>query len=75
MLAAALEYPNLLKTRLRLLVVLSVLQVRIVQHSFEIINLLTDSNPIQVLVDAIINRSPPCCTATVHYRQQVKIAL
>ena len=33
------------------------LQVRIVQHAFEIINLLTDSNPIQVLVDAIINRS------------------
>ena len=31
-------------------------QVRIVQHAFEIINLLTDSNPIQVVVDAIINR-------------------
>ena len=32
------------------------MQVRIVKHSFDIINLLTDSNPIQILVDAIINR-------------------
>ena len=31
---------------------------RIVQHAFEIINLLTDQNPIQVLVDAIINTGP-----------------
>lgn len=31
-------------------------QVRIVRHAFEIISLLTDQNPIQVLVDAIINR-------------------
>ncbi|KAF7725093.1 ribosomal protein S5 [Apophysomyces ossiformis] len=31
---------------------------RIVQHAFEIINLLTDLNPIQVLVDAIINTGP-----------------
>jgi hypothetical protein len=30
--------------------------VRIVRHAFDIINLLTDSNPIQILVDAIINR-------------------
>ena len=30
-------------------------QVRIVRHAFEIIALLTDQNPIQVLVDAIIN--------------------
>lgn len=29
--------------------------VRIVKHTFEIIHLLTDQNPIQVLVDAIIN--------------------
>ncbi|KAK9808062.1 hypothetical protein WJX73_000127 [Symbiochloris irregularis] len=34
------------------------LAVRIVQHAFEIINLLTDSNPIQVVVDAIINSGP-----------------
>ena len=34
------------------------LAVRIVQHAFEIINLLTDSNPLQVLVDAIINAGP-----------------
>lgn len=31
-------------------------QVRIVQHSMDIIHLLTDQNPIQVVVDAIINR-------------------
>lgn len=29
--------------------------VRIVKHAFEIIHLLTDSNPIQILVDAIVN--------------------
>ena len=29
--------------------------VRIVQHAFEIVHLLTDQNPIQVLVDAIIS--------------------
>ncbi|KAK0555200.1 ribosomal protein S5 [Tilletia horrida] len=32
--------------------------VRIVAHAFEIIHLLTDQNPIQVLVDAIINTGP-----------------
>ncbi|KAJ3218896.1 ribosomal protein S5 [Dinochytrium kinnereticum] len=32
--------------------------VRIVKHAFEIINLLTDQNPIQILVDAIINTGP-----------------
>ncbi len=32
--------------------------VRIVQHSFDIVHLLTDQNPIQVLVDAIINGGP-----------------
>mmetsp|Transcript_51749 Transcript_51749/g.127044 ORF Transcript_51749/g.127044 Transcript_51749/m.127044 type:complete len:207 (-) Transcript_51749:111-731(-) len=32
--------------------------VRIVQHAFEIVHLLTDQNPIQVLVDAIINSGP-----------------
>jgi small subunit ribosomal protein S5e len=32
--------------------------VRIVAHAFEIINLLTDLNPIQVLVDAIVNTGP-----------------
>ncbi|CDS02852.1 Putative 40S ribosomal protein S5 [Lichtheimia ramosa] len=31
---------------------------RIVQHAFEIIHLLTDQNPIQVMVDAIINTGP-----------------
>lgn len=31
-------------------------QVRIVKHAFEIISLVTDQNPIQVTVDAIINR-------------------
>ncbi|ORX89007.1 40S ribosomal protein S5 [Basidiobolus meristosporus CBS 931.73] len=32
--------------------------VRIVKHAFEIINLLTDQNPVQVLIDAIINSGP-----------------
>jgi small subunit ribosomal protein S5e len=32
--------------------------VRIVQHALEIIHLLTDQNPIQVVVDAIINSGP-----------------
>lgn len=32
--------------------------VRILKHTFEIIHLLTDQNPIQVLVDAIINTGP-----------------
>ena len=30
--------------------------VRIVKHAMEIIHLLTDQNPIQVIVDAVINR-------------------
>src|SRR4051794_4517368 len=32
--------------------------IRIVKHAFEIIHLLSDQNPIQVLVDAIINTGP-----------------
>jgi len=32
--------------------------VRIVQHAFEIIHLLTDENPLQVLINAIIQASP-----------------
>lgn len=35
------------------------MQVRIVRHAFDIVHLLTDSNPIQVLVDAVINRYTP----------------
>ncbi len=35
-----------------------VMAVRIVKHAFEIIHLLTDANPIQQLVDAVINSSP-----------------
>jgi len=35
-----------------------VMAVRIVKHAFEIIHLLTDKNPLQVLVDAIINAGP-----------------
>ncbi|KAK9809000.1 hypothetical protein WJX72_007659 [[Myrmecia] bisecta] len=34
------------------------LAVRIVRHAFDIVNLLTDQNPIQILVDAIINSGP-----------------
>ena len=33
-----------------------IMAVRIIKHAFEIIHLLTDQNPIQVLVDAIVNR-------------------
>merc|ERR1711934_1150890 len=32
--------------------------VRIVEHAFEIIHLLTDKNPIQVVVEAIVNSGP-----------------
>merc|ERR1712072_1393728 len=32
--------------------------VRIVQHALEIAHLMTDSNPVQVLVDAIVNTGP-----------------
>ena len=32
--------------------------VRIVKHAMEIIHLLTDQNPVQVVVDAIINAGP-----------------
>jgi len=32
--------------------------VRIVQHTLEIIHLLTDQNPIQIVVDAVINSGP-----------------
>jgi small subunit ribosomal protein S5e len=35
-----------------------VMAVRIVKHAFEIIHLLTDQNPIQVLVDAVVNTGP-----------------
>eukprot|EP00483_Globobulimina_turgida_P012303 UN12325 len=35
-----------------------VMAVRIIKHAFEIINLLTDKNPLQVLVDAVINAGP-----------------
>ncbi|KAJ3354190.1 ribosomal protein S5 [Allomyces javanicus] len=31
---------------------------RIVKHAFEIIHLLTDANPVQILVDAIVNTGP-----------------
>lgn len=34
------------------------LAVRIVKHAFEIINLLTGDNPLQILVNAIINSGP-----------------
>jgi small subunit ribosomal protein S5e len=35
-----------------------IMAVRIVKHTMEIIHLLTDANPIQIIVDAIINRYP-----------------
>ena len=35
-----------------------VMAVRIVKHAFEIIHLLTDQNPVQVFVEAVINCGP-----------------
>merc|ERR1712093_50141 len=35
-----------------------IMAVRIVQHAFEIIHLVTEQSPIQVLVDAIVNTGP-----------------
>ncbi|KAM0826171.1 hypothetical protein ACQ4PT_069061 [Festuca glaucescens] len=35
-----------------------IMAVRIIKHTMEIIHLLTDSNPIQIIVDAIINSGP-----------------
>mmetsp|Transcript_1757 Transcript_1757/g.6323 ORF Transcript_1757/g.6323 Transcript_1757/m.6323 type:complete len:130 (+) Transcript_1757:650-1039(+) len=35
-----------------------IMAVRIIKHAFEIIHLLTDQNPVQVCVDAIINSGP-----------------
>jgi small subunit ribosomal protein S5e len=35
-----------------------ILAVRIIKHTFDIINLLTDQNPLQVVVDAIVNCGP-----------------
>jgi len=32
--------------------------VRILKHAFEIIHLLTDANPLQILVDAVQNTGP-----------------
>merc|ERR1712010_347708 len=32
--------------------------VRIIKHCFELIHLVTDQNPVQILVDAIINGGP-----------------
>ncbi|KAH3762624.1 Ribosomal protein S5/S7, eukaryotic/archaeal [Pelomyxa schiedti] len=34
------------------------LAVRVVKHAFEVIHLMTDKNPLQILVDAIINSCP-----------------
>ena len=41
--------------------------VRIVQHAFDVVHLLTDQNPIQIVVDAIINR----CVSTFDSSQYV----
>lgn len=35
-----------------------IMAVRIVKHAFEIIHLLTDQNPVQILLDAVINTGP-----------------
>ncbi|CAM6088157.1 unnamed protein product [Calypogeia fissa] len=54
--------------------------VRIVKHAMEIIHLLTDQNPIQVIVDAIINNghredATRIGSAEVIRRQAVDISL
>ncbi len=43
-------------------------QVEIVRNACEIIHLLTDSNPIQVIVDAVINRSVDCLPGPMPYK-------
>ena len=50
--------------------------VRIIKHSFDIIHLLTDQNPIQVLVDAIINRqaAATCLCPAVYAAQHARPA-
>ncbi|GJS47766.1 40S ribosomal protein S5-like protein [Tanacetum coccineum] len=45
--------------------------VRIIKHAMEIIHLLTDANPIQIIVDAVINRIG---SAGVVRRQAVDIS-
>lgn len=42
--------------------------VRVVKHAMEIIHLLTDQNPIQVIVDAIINRCESLTRVTRKFR-------
>jgi small subunit ribosomal protein S5e len=34
--------------------------VKIIRHAMEIIHLLTDQNPVQVIVDAVVNRYNYC---------------
>ena len=46
--------------------------LRIVKHAFEIINLMTGANPIQVLVDAVMNASPREDSTRVGNAGQVK---
>merc|ERR1711971_1400646 len=49
--------------------------VRIVKHSFEIIHLLTGENPLQVVVNAIINseEGQPGHLAPLHWRQRSRL--
>merc|ERR1712242_513980 len=48
--------------------------VRIVKHSFEIIHLLTGENPLQVLVNAIINSGPRIGRAGTVRRRAVDVS-
>merc|ERR1712242_289779 len=50
------------------------LTVRIVKHSFEIIHLLTGENPLQVLVNAIINSGPRIGRAGTVRRRAVDVS-
>jgi small subunit ribosomal protein S5e len=48
------------------------LAVRIVKHAFEIIGLMADKNPVQILVDAVINSCPREDSTRVGSAGQVK---
>jgi small subunit ribosomal protein S5e len=53
--------------------------IRILKHSFEIINLLTNENPIQILINAVVNSGPKEDSTRVGYtgtarRQSVDVS-
>jgi small subunit ribosomal protein S5e len=52
-----------------------IMAVRIIKHTMEIIHLLTDANPIQIIVDAIINRYPAARLTLVSFSWRCLSAL